>query len=293
VAALRWESVGSGALYGVNVDPANPRGNPSAQELTTLGARWVRMEWKATPGAALYDAKLPEYRNAGLKVLLIVDYASVPGSPGSGGTDSQWAAYVASFVSGARSLAQRYGNGVDAWQIWNEPDLAPQPGYDVYVPPGHYGVMLRDAATAIRSFSARPVITGGLASGDPSYLTRARDAVGGLTVDAVAVHPYGQRAPDNWPNPTWGFGNMSDLFNRYLAFGKPLWVSEVGVNTPDGEFQANYLENVYRLAETQYPGRVPVVFWFCWSDGMVPPFGLLDANGNPKPAYHRYQAVAP
>ena len=69
------------------------------------------------------------------------------------------------------------------------------------------------------------MITGGLASGDPFYLTRARDAVGGLTVDAVAVHPYGQRAPDNWPDPTWGFGNMSDLFNRYLAFGKPVWVS--------------------------------------------------------------------
>ena len=47
------------------------------------------------------------------------------------------------------------------------------------------------------------------------------------------------------------------------------------------------------MAETQYSGRVPVVFWFCWSDGMVPPFGLLDANGNPKPAYQRYQAVSP
>jgi hypothetical protein len=42
-----------------------------------------------------------------------------------------------------------------------------------------------------------------------------------------------------------------------------------------------------------------VVFWFCWSDGMVPPFGLLRQNADPnnsadqKPAYHQYRSVAP
>jgi hypothetical protein len=294
VAALRWDaSSGAGEVYGINVDPSNPSGNPSAQALQALGARWVRMEWKASQGTSFYDPKISGYRDAGLKVLLLVDYATVPGSPGSGGSDSQWTAYISSFVSGVRSLAQHYRDSVDAWQIWNEPDLAAHPGYDPYVRPLHYGVMLRDSAAAIRSFSSRPVVTGGLASGDPGYLAQARDAAGGLTIDAVVVHPYGQRAPDNWPNSTWGFGNMSDLFDRYLTFGKALWVSEAGVNTQDGEFQANYLENVYRLAEGEYAGRVQVVFWFCWSDGMVPPFGVVDGSGKPKPAYYRYQTIAP
>jgi hypothetical protein len=47
------------------------------------------------------------------------------------------------------------------------------------------------------------------------------------------------------------------------------------------------------LVEGEYAGRVEVVFWFCWSDGMVSPFGVVDASGKPKPAYHRYQTIAP
>jgi hypothetical protein len=151
--------------------------------------------------------------------------------------------------------------------------------------------MLRDASAAIRARSSRPVVTGGLASGDPGYLARARSAVGGLFADAVSVHPYGQRAPDDWPNAGWGFGNMSDLFDRYLAFGLPLWVTEIG--TVDTSVQASYLANVYELVEDRYPGRVEHVFWFCWSDGMVPPFGLVRSDGSPKASYWQYRAVSP
>ena len=295
VAALRWDaSSGTGELYGINVDPPNPAGNPSPDDVKALGARWVRIEWKASQGSAFYDPKIRQYRDAGLKVLVIVDYATVPGKPnGTTGTDADWAAYIARFVTGVRDLARHVGDDVDAWQIWNEPDLEPHPGYDPYVPAHQYGVMLRDTAAAIRSSSSRPVVTAGLLRRDAGYLTAVRTAAGGLPVDAVVVHPYGQRAPDDWPWSTWGFGNMSDFFDMYLAFGKPLWVSEVGLSTQDSELQGQYLENVYRLVESEYAGRVQVVFWFCWSDGMVSPFGVVDGSGKPKPSYYRYQTIAP
>jgi hypothetical protein len=282
---------GVGELFGMNIDPANPAGFPSAQALRDIGARWVRIEWKATPGFGFYDSAIANYRASGLRVLLLVDYSSVPGSPPSNASDAVWRDYITRFVAGVSDIASHYGNGVDAWQIWNEPDLfAPGTGYDPGIPAHLYGVMLRDTAGAIRARSTRPVVTGGLASGDPGYLSRARSAVGGLFVDAVSVHPYGQRAPDDWPHSGWGFGNMSDLFDRYLAFGLPLWVTEIG--TVDSSLQAAYLENVYELAES-YPGRVDRVFWFCWSDGMVPPFGVVTSGGAPKPAYWSYRAVAP
>ncbi len=282
---------GAGELFGMNIDPANPAGFPSAPALQAIGARWVRIEWKTSHGFGFYDSVIANYRASGLRVLLLVDYASVPGSPPSNGSDAAWRDYIARFVAGVSEIASRYGNGVDAWQIWNEPDLfAPGTGYDPGIPPHLYGVMLRDTAGAIRARSTRTVVTGGLASGDPGYLTRARSAVGGLFVDAVSVHPYGQRAPDNWPHSGWGFGNMSDLFDRYLAFGLPLWVTEIG--TVDSSIQAAYLENVYELAES-YSGRVDRVFWFCWSDGMVPPFGVVTAGGAAKPAYWSYRATAP
>jgi len=38
---------------------------------------------------------------------------------------------------------------------------------------------------------------------------------------------------------------------------------------------------------------VPEVFWFCWSDAMVSPLGVLDSSGNQKPAYSAYRSVAP
>jgi hypothetical protein len=282
----------SGDLYGMNIDPANPAGNPTAQQLRDLGVRWVRIEWKIDRGHALYDGVIASYRAAGLKVMLLLDYTTLPPKPHYNSPDAEWRSYLGSFVARVSDLARYYRDGVDAWQIWNEPDLfAPVPGYDPGVPAHIFGEMLRDATAAIRPHSSRPVVTGGLASGDPGYLARARDAVGGLTVDFIGVHPYGQRAPDNWPNPFWGFGNMSDLFDRYLAFGRPLWVSEI--NTDNLSLQPDYLQNVYALARGEYAGRVPVVFWFCWSDGMVPPFGVVNSAGQAKPAYHRYRSIAP
>jgi hypothetical protein len=276
----------------MNIDPANPAGNPSAEQLKEIGVRWVRIEWKAHLGFGFYDAIVSSYRAAGLRVLLLVDYASVPGKPGSNAGDADWLSYLSSFAEGVRNLAEHYRDGVDAWQIWNEPDLFhPGTGYDPGVPAQHFGAMLRRSVEAIRPYSIRPIVTGGLASGDPGYLASARDAAGGLPVDAIGVHPYGQRAPDDWPNPSWGFGNMSDLFDRYLVFGLPLWVTEIG--TVDESVQAAYLENVFSLVRDEYSGRVPVVLWFCWSDGMVPPFGIVTSAGEPKPAYHQYRAITP
>ena len=84
---------------------------------------------------------------------------------------------------------------------------------------------------------------------------------------------------------------MSDLLDRYLAFGLPLWITEIGINEPAR--QADYLQNVFELARDRYGASVPVVFWFCWSDGMVFPFGVVDRNGAQKPAYARFRALAP
>jgi hypothetical protein len=283
-------------LYGINIDPSNPGGRPSAAQVKAMGARWVRIEWKHYEGGyAFYDSIISDYRSVGVKVLLLVDYTSpTAAKPASNASDATWNSYRAAFNATLSDLANHYRDSVDAWQVWNEQDLfAPGSGYDPGVPAHQYGYMLRDARPAIRAYSSRPIVTGGLASGDANYLGTVRTYAGGsLPVEYVAVHPYGQRAPDGWPDPGWGFGEMSDLFDRYLAYGKPLWVSEIGTDTTDTGFQANYLENVYRLASGEYANRVPVVFWFCWSDAMVPSFGVLYSNGAAKDAYSRYQWLA-
>jgi hypothetical protein len=279
-------------LFGMNIDPANPGGNPTAAELRAAGARWARIEFKVPLGYAPHDAAISALRASGIRVMLLLDYSSVAGKPASNASDGEWTGYLATFDSGIAAIGDHYQDSVDAWQIWNEPDLMhPGTGYDPGVPAKHFGAMLRDSATTLRARSTRPIVTGGLASGDPGYLQQAQQAAGGLTVDAVCVHPYGQRAPDDWPDPSWGFGNMSALFDAYLAFGKPLWVSEIG--TDDSGREADYLTHVYDLAWGSYAGQVERVFWFCWSDAMVSPYGILDSAGNHKAAYDSYGLAAP
>ncbi len=282
-------------LWGMNIDPANPGGKPSAAKLEEIGVRWVRVEWKNPQGFAFYDPILAAYRAKGLKVMLIIDYASMPLiKPASNADDAAWNTYRPAFNEQVRAIAQHYGAQIDAWQIWNEQDLnLPGTSYDPGVPAHQYALMLRDAVSLIRPYSAAPIVWGGLASGNPGYVGSVRTALGGaLPGDYIAVHPYGQRAPDNWPSASWGHGNMSALFNGYLAYGKKLIVSEIGVDTTDTSFQANYLQNVYQLVRNSYAGKVVSVFWFCWSDAMVPHFGVLNSDGTPKPAHTRYQTLA-
>ncbi len=277
--------------FAMNIDPNNPGGNPSAAQLRALGARWVRIEWKQGVSHSTEQSQIAAFRSGGIRVMLLVDYASVSTpSPGSSGSSSAWSSYETQYISALSSLVNTYGSGIDAWEIWNEPDLAAQAGYDPHVPPATFGKMLKDASSTVHAKSSAPVVVGGLASGNPNYLTQAKTAAGGLYADAVGIHPYGQRAPDGWPNSSWGFGNMSSLFSGYLAFGKPLWLTEIG--TTDTTNQAQYLKNVYNLAAS-YGSQVPEVFWFCWSDAMVSPFGVVDSSGGHKASFGAYQSVAP
>jgi hypothetical protein len=289
-------------LYGMNLDAWNAAGNPPPAELHAIGVRWVRLEFKAfeNPHQTI-DPVISSLRENGIRVLLIVDYSSYThggqGSPGVNGTDGEWDDYIPGFAAAAGDLAAHYGDAIDGWQVWNEPDLlACDPNvYDPCVPAHKYGEMLCQTEAAIRAHSTRPIVTAGLASGNPVFLADAITAAGGqLCADAVAVHPYGQRAPDDWPDSNWGFGDMSDLLNAYSQFGVPIWISEIG--TVDEANQAQYLFNVYEMVKSDFLQATPAVdhvFWFCWSDGMVAPHGILDANGDPKAAYTSYSQSAP
>jgi hypothetical protein len=115
-----------------------------------------------------------------------------------------------------------------------------------------------------------------------------QQATGGiLYADYVGIHPYGQRPTEDWPNSQWGFGVVTDLLaNYYSVTQKPLWITEDGTDdmTVQGEFPANLFDAV---ANSSTP--TPFCYWFCWSDGMVMPYGVVDSNGEPKDSYYSYQ----
>lgn len=77
----------------------------------------------------------------------------------------------------------------------------------------------------------------------------------------------------------------------YTAAKLPLWITEVGTN--DMSVQAQFPQNTFSaLYANESVIHTEAVFWFCWSDGMVSPFGVVDSSGNPKPSYASYQSWA-
>jgi hypothetical protein len=160
--------------------------------------------------------------------------------------------------------------------------------------------MLRHTRDAVKLVDPDAlVVTAGLASGNPAWLTRVIESQGGeLDADIVALHPYGQRPEPDWPHPDWFFGYVGDLLNRYFEAGqgRALWITEMGSHEQDlgGDRHqvAEFLRRYYRAMTTEFADRVEQLFWFCYSDGMVPTFGLLDADGRPKPAFHAFREAA-
>jgi len=295
-------------LFGLNVQADGAR----ADTVSDLGARWVRVELidgstgteLAPDAAARFGAVLDDYHARGMSVLVIYDYSSYGGNAGFGpdGACGDWEGFRAGWTARLRRVSEQFGARVDAWEIWNEPDQPILPcdsgDYNPGIPASSYGVLLSDAYAAVRDGgSTAPIITGGLDSGQVSYILQAGAAAGGLAADGVAIHPYGVPPDSSWcPDPgedlncDWGtLGGKADEYHN--ATGLPVWITEFGIRTQDTQHAANYLSAAYTAFESR-ADIVPHAFFFCESDAMVPPFGLTFADGSPKPdAYATYRGL--
>lgn len=296
-------------MYSLNIDPNNPAGNPNPAELRDLGVEMVRYTFYDRSGGEqvdparvdFYRQKAKSYQDAGVGSLIILTYDTYPGKPPFA---DNWDGYIARFAQRAGQIAQALAPYHPAYQIWNEPDHDRKnigTSYDPCLREEVFGQMLRRARDAIKAADPKAVIvTGGLCSGNPTWLTTVIKSVGGkLPADVVAFHPYGQRPEPDWPNPNWAFGYVGRLINDYYKVGgkKTIWITEMGVKEEDighdREQAAEFLRRYFRRIISQYSDKVEELFWFCYGDGMVSPFGLVEANGNRKPAYNAFrQAVA-
>jgi hypothetical protein len=236
-------------------------------------------------------------------------------------SDSQFATF-------ATAAVQRYDNkGVDAWEIWNEPNdqgfWMPTPN------PLAYTQLLEASYTAIKKAdSSAKVLSGGLAPLDSlpgsiqsvTFLSDMYADGAGKYFDAVAYHPYSY--PD-LPSSvaSWsGWSMMNDLPTSIRSVmianadtNKQIWITEYGAPTGgpgEQETAANYGDvggdshlNSQLQAEMltqstqQYDSDswLGNYFWYSYKDLGTSSstnenfFGLLDANGNPKPALAAYE----
>ncbi len=291
---------------GVNTDPLNPFGNPTAQGLASLGVTWVRFTFKDVAGGnypasfSIYDPVVQSLRGAGLRILLILSYETLPNWPVWGtpqDTDAAWATYRGAFALRCRQIAQHYATHVEAYEIWNEPDHA-SGAYNPKVRAEMFGPLLHEAYGAIKAVSQSTVVMGGLAEGQSSYVRDVRAASGNvLYADALGVHPYFRRPTQGWsppgqpPGVPWGAGLLTDLIHDYHAVaGKPIWVTEIGLDAPDETVRADYLSRSFEAIRTTQSAIAPKVLWYCWSNGMNPHFGLVGLSGERLAPYEAFRA---
>lgn len=262
--------------------------------------RWVLIERyaKGLRDWAEFDEIYESATKYGVELLPVVAFTPAWANP----SGDMWEppSNPGDFTDFLSAALERYPR-IDAWEIWNEPNLGffwhPAPDVAGFV------TLLRAADEARRRVgSPAKLISGGLSStgADPFAWFDEMARLGAFDlVDGFGIHPYGRTAPDS---PKSFFLRLPRFHERLARIGKGhvgLWLTEFGspntsATTGYGppiseEEQAANVGRAYALA-----GAWPWVKNLTWyelqegcEDSADPEcrFGLLRADMSPKPAW--------
>jgi hypothetical protein len=196
--------------------------------------------------------------------------------------------------------------------MWNEPDAAQgfwcgtTQQYVDLLNAGYAGVKAASPSTL--------VVFGGPVGVTTNWIAKCYQDGAGGSFDVMAVHPY--MAPSNLPPETpedgtpYHMTHVAALHQLMVAWGdgaKPIWFTEFGwsshANTGlegnweigvSDETQADYLTRSFQMVKADFP-YVGAMFWYnerntVNSTVQNDNYGLMYADGTPKPAYSAYQA---
>ncbi len=222
---------------------------------------------------------------------------------------------AADYADALAFLVRRYRSRVDAWEVWNEPNLD-----DFLISDNRaadYARLLRAAYPAAKRAHRGTTVLGGSLAGADFRFTQALFRRGVRNrFDAWSIHPYSHdRSPLDGGEPGWrntSFVRGIPLVRRVLLRNRdaePLWLTELGWssctvrNHPDPwencvseTTQARYLTMAYELMQRWT--YVDVGIWFKLINSGTNPgdriqnYGLVRADGSPKPAYSAFMAAA-
>lgn len=222
---------------------------------------------------------------------------------------------VRDYAAALAVLVQRYGDRVDAWEIWSEPNG--RASYRAKHTANSYVRMTKSAYTAAKTVDPNStIVAGALMWADRGFTRRLyRKGIKGY-FDAFSIHPY---SDDRSPLDTSGEGKyirgsfaagvpaVHQLMER-RGDDKPLWLTEFGWSTASVRGSAGWLNGVSEETQARYVTQalekiqdwdyVDVGIYFKLLDtssnerDTVANFGLLEDDGSPKPAYDAFQAAA-
>lgn len=329
---------------GVTIDLAAyaPHDRPAALAgLAESGFGWVRQrfDWGALePQPDVFaweeaDAWIDEIVSADLVPLVVLDGSPAWARPaqdrGSGDNPFAPPADPSSLAQFAAAFADRYGDRVQFYQVWDEPNIAPHWG-NRHIEPVAYAQLLQVTAAAIRAADPDAVIAAaalaptndrGHTAIDEVYFWQRLLAAGAVDAfDAIAIQPFGfGRAPTS-PQPraeeaeffekTWllpdtlRFQRALMLRRALVSMGlghKPIWAVRSGWNRlPNATWgavtaqeQARYAVAAYATAWKQWPW-LAALGWAIDQPAIVMDdpawgFSLHDSNCVPAPVLSALQ----
>lgn len=285
--------------YGVTLDLILYDENDLTRTLNTLhdnGLTWLRQpvawaEIEPTPGQfdwSKLDRVVGQIANLPYKVKLILVLQTTPAWTRPADTPSTTPpTEVSDFGNFARALAKRYGDHIDTYQIWHEPNLSANWG-NTFVDPNAYADLLREAALNIRAADPQAIIltaalaptleNGPLNLNELAYLDQLYQAKADRWFDIVAGQAYGFDAEPTDPTrpDTLNFSRLELLRQVMLAHGDantPIWATAFGWNalpiawagqpspwkndTP--EVQARRTETAIAQARRNWPWLGPIL----------------------------------
>jgi len=271
---------------------------------------WIQPDGPATYDWTQLDHTVRALRDAGMSIDLLVDgcppWAATAGVNDAAGNAQP--ASAAQFGTYAAAVAEHYApDGISLFEIWNEPNLslfwAPKPD------PAAYVADLEAAYSAIKQVdSSAIVIAGGLSpAGYPGEIppvqflqTLYQDGAKGY-FDGVAFHPYTYPAMPNTPGATSGWAEMAttspSLRSVMASYGDgsmKIWVTEYGAPSAGATGVGNTGEAneiTQAIADAAKTPWIAALYIYSWRDS-TDYFGLLTADGTPKPAYYAVQAAS-
>ncbi|MBI4315426.1 MAG: hypothetical protein HY679_05780, partial [Chloroflexi bacterium] len=254
-------------IYGLNIHLLNaPDQSAQLDRIAAAGFVWVRQpfDWQTTDRAAT-DALVAAIARRHLHLVAVLTGGRPPDP--------------AAFADFAAQFAARYGNQIDAYQIWDEPNI--ELGWSGPPSATRYARLLQAAYTAIHAADpGATVLLAGLAPtietgpkniSDVLYLRQLYELGAGPYFDAAAGKPYGFNASpyDRAVDPNMlNFSRLILLREEMIAHGdsgKFLWGSNFGWNTRpsiwghvSAEQQAQYSQQAYDRAANEWPWAGPL-----------------------------------
>lgn len=264
-------------------------------KMSAAGVRWARVfpDWnqlEASPGKwdwSQMDAMLDTAAGTGLNLsgLFLYNAAWVNKNTHTFPTNDYpaWTAYVSNVVRHA-------GDRVHYWEVWNEPESFAAGGTA-----GEYARVVTNAYYAAKAISADAQIGLSVASVDVHYLEQTIRAGAADHFDFICVHPYevldtvasGQEAL---------FMSIVPTLRKMLAATDParsdvpVWFTELGEETNKRVSAARQAQDLIKAYTMGIAQGVRCIEWFEAQEGGYK-MGLLNAKGEPTPAYRALQSL--